>query len=127
MADNKTTYLENRILNHLLRNTASTAPATVYLALFTAAPTEAGGGTEVTGGSYARQAITFLAASGGSVASSADVVFTALPAATITHVAIMDASTGGNMFYYGALASSVTASAGSDLTFSTGSITVEEQ
>lgn len=127
MANNKTTYLENRILNHLLRNTASSAPATVYLALFTSDPGEAGGGSEVAGGSYAREAIAFNAASGGSCASSSDVLFEDLPAATITHVAIMDAATSGNMFYYGALTSSIPSSAGSDLTFTAGSITVEEQ
>jgi len=59
----KTDFLENKIINHVLRNTAYTAPATVYAALFTATPGESSAGTEVTGGSYARQAATFSAPS----------------------------------------------------------------
>ena len=51
-----TDFLEDKILNHVFRNVAYTAPATVYVGLFTTATTDAGGGTEVTGGGYARQA-----------------------------------------------------------------------
>lgn len=58
-------YLENKVLDHVYRNVAYTAPTGTYLALYTVAPTDAGGGTEVTGGGYARQAITFGASSGG--------------------------------------------------------------
>lgn len=64
-----TDYLEDRFLNHFFRATASTAPATVYLGLFTANPGEAGGGTEATSGSYARKSIAFDAPSGGAIAN----------------------------------------------------------
>lgn len=87
------------------------AMPTVYLALFTAAPTDAGGGTEVTtaGSAYARQQVpagSWAAPSGGSIVTSADVNFPAATSAwgTITHIALFDAATGGNMIWYGPLA-----------------------
>lgn len=116
-------YLETALLNEILRNTGYTPPATVYLALFTNATTDAGGGTEVVGGSYARQAITFAAPSGGTAANSGAVSFTSMPAATVTHAAIMDASTSGNFLFHGALTASKTVGAGDTLTFAIGDIT----
>ena len=115
-------FLENALLNEVLRNVGYTPVATVYLALFTTATTDAGGGTEVTGGSYARQAITFGAASGGVCSNTGAVSFTAMPAATVTHAAIMDASTAGNMLFHGALTASKTVGAGDTLTFAIGDI-----
>jgi hypothetical protein len=115
-------YLENAMLNEVLRNVGYTPVATVYLALFTTATTDAGGGTEVTGGSYARQAITFGAASGGTCSNTGAVTFTSMPAATVTHAAIMDASTAGNMLFHGALTASKTVGAGDTLTFAIGDI-----
>ncbi|MGE5572922.1 MAG: hypothetical protein ACM3ZU_07900 [Bacteroidota bacterium] len=96
-------YLEAALLNHVLRNTAYTAPATVYLALFTTAPGEAGGGTEVSGGGYARQAISFNAPSGGTCTNSADVNFPQATAdwGTIQGFGIFSAATGGNLLFYG--------------------------
>lgn len=96
-------YLEEALLNHVLRNTAYTAPATVYLALFTTAPGEAGGGTEVSGGGYARQAISFNAPSGGTCTNSADVNFPQATAdwGTIQGFGIFSAATGGNLLFYG--------------------------
>lgn len=122
----KTDYLENKILNHVLKNTAYTQPATVYAALMTVAPTDSTTGTEVTGGSYARQAITFGTPSAGSVSNTLAVNFSAVPAGTITHIAIFDASTGGNMLYYQVLNSQIVATAGSDIEFGIGDITVTE-
>lgn len=115
-------YLEAALLNEVLRATNYAAPATVYLALFTTATTDAGGGTEVTGGSYARQAITFGAPSGGVCSNTVAVSFATMPAATVTHAAIMDASTAGNMLFHGALTASKTVGAGDTLTFAIGDI-----
>lgn len=115
-------YLENALINEVLRNTGYTPVATVYLALFTTATTDAGGGTEVTGGSYARQAITFGAPSNGTSTNTGAVSFTSMPAATVTHAAIMDASTAGNMLFHGALSASKTVGAGDTLTFAIGDI-----
>lgn len=126
MSDAKSTYLENKILDHTLRNTAFTSPTTVYLALFTSNPGESGSGSEVTGGSYARQTITFGAASGGVSASSNSQTFTSLPTATITHLGIYDASSGGNLLYYGSFSTSITVSSGDNITIDSGDITVTE-
>src|SRR5919202_828465 len=81
-------YLENKIIDHTLRNTTFTAPATVYIALFTStasnAQLEANTLTnEVTGGSYARQSAAFSAASGGSTSNTGTVTFSNLPAKTL--------------------------------------------
>ena len=99
------TYLANALGNESLRATAWTAPATVYLALHTADPTVAGTGTEVTGGSYARQSVAFDALALGVTANTALITFPTSTAnwGTVTHWAIRDALTGGNMLYFGAL------------------------
>jgi hypothetical protein len=65
-----------------LRNTSYTSPATVYVSLYTTDPTDADSGTEVSGGSYARTAVTFGAPSNGVSTNSADVTF---PTATASH------------------------------------------
>lgn len=58
-----TDYLESKLLDHVVRNVVYTPPTSVYVALFTTPTTDAGGGTEVVGGAYARQFVTFSAAS----------------------------------------------------------------
>lgn len=124
----KTDYLENKILDYVLRNQAAFATATVYLALFTATPSDTGGGTEVSGGSYARQAITFGAASGGSITNSGTVTFSAATAdwGTVTSFAIMDAATSGNMLYWGALSANKTINNGDQIVFNASSVTITE-
>lgn len=117
-------YLENALINHVFRNVAMTSPTTVYLALFTSDPTDAGSGTEVSGGSYARQAAAFAAPSNGSASSSADINFTNMPAATVTHVGVYDAASLGNLLYHGALTSSKTVNAGDTFTVTAGNLTV---
>lgn len=126
MANNKSNYLENKVLDHFLGTASTSMPAQVYLALFTSDPTEAGSGTEVTGGSYARQAVDFNAASGGSAANNADVAFAGMPSATVTHVGLYDASSGGNLLYYGPATASQTVSAGNTLTVPSGTLVVTE-
>jgi len=117
-----TTYLANKLLDEICRNTNYVPPAVAYLALFTSATSDAGGGTEVTGGSYARQAVTFSAAASKATTNSVAVSFTAMPAATVTHAALMDASTSGNMLLHGPLAASKTVGAGDTLTFAIGDV-----
>lgn len=107
MADNLTDFLESALVAHSVGKAAYTMP-TVYLALFTAAPSDTGGGTEVTGGAYARvqvPAASWAAASGGSITTSADVNFPTATASwgTVTHIALFDALTVGNMLWYGPL------------------------
>jgi len=110
------TYLENNIIDHMLRNQSYTPPTTVYVALFTADNGLEGGVItgEVSGGSYARQALTLTAASDGESSNSSDITFPQATAdwGTITHVALMDASTGGNVLMYSALDASKTVNNG---------------
>lgn len=122
-------YLENAIGNAVLRNIAFTSPATVYVALFTAAPADAGGGTEVSGGGYARQAVTFGAPSNGVFTNSADVVFPTATAnwGTIVAFALFDAPTAGNMLIYGNLSASKTVNSGDQFRFPAGQLSITFQ
>jgi hypothetical protein len=128
-------YLENKVLDHVLTATSYTAPTTRYLALFTntsgsaAANLEAGTLTDEVSGSgtaYTRKAITFAAASGGSSASNATVTFDTATAnwGTITHVAVMDASSSGNVLFYGAVTTSKTIETGDTFQVSSGNLTI---
>lgn len=112
-------YAENKLLDHVLGKTSFTMPTNVRVALFTAAPSDAGGGTEVSGGSYARQAIVVNSSSGGATNPNADVVFPVATASwgTITHVGIFDATTGGNLLMWAALTTSKTIASGDQLVF----------
>jgi hypothetical protein len=98
-------YLENALINGTLRATTFTAPANIYVGLFTSDPTDAGTGSEVSGGSYARKEITFAAPSNGVTESNADVTFDTATASwgTISFVGLYDALSGGNLLYHTAL------------------------
>ena len=126
-------YLENKLLDHTLRNTAYTQPSNLYLGLFkndsgnAATNLEAGTLTdEVSGGSYARETVAFAAASSGSAATNATVTFTTATAnwGTITHVAVMDASTSGNVLFWGAVTTSKTIESGDTFQVSSGNLTI---
>lgn len=121
-------YLENKVLDHVLTSTSYTAPSTRYLGLFTASTgLEANTpSAEVSGGSYARKAVTFAAASGGSSATNATVTFDTATASwgTITHVAIMDAATSGNVLFWGAVTTSKTIDTGDTFQVTSGNLTV---
>lgn len=120
-------YLENALINATLRNTTYTSPAVVYAGLFTSDPTDAGSGTEVSGGSYARKAITFAAPSNGVTTNSAAACeFDQATGSwgTITHFGIFDALTSGNLLYHGALTVSKTIASGDVFKFPTSSVSV---
>ena len=97
---------------------------TPYLALYTASPNAGGGGTEASGGSYARQTVAFGAISNGSMSNTSAVTFTGMPAATVTHFAVLSASTAGTMRVYGALNASAAVISGDQVQFPVGSITI---
>jgi hypothetical protein len=124
MAGNLSNYLENKVLDHFLGTTAYTMPTTVYIALYTAAPNDAGGGTEATGGSYARQAATFSAASGGATSNATNVDFASMPAATIVAIGVHDAITSGNLLVWGTLSSNKALDAGDTLRIATGDLDI---
>lgn len=98
-------YLEDLLLNLVLRGGSYTPPATVYVALYTSDPTDGDTGTEVTGGGYARQPVTFTDASNGQTSNTTDILFPVATSdwGTITHVGIRDAATGGNLLFRAAL------------------------
>lgn len=119
-------YSENLLLNYLMTDGSVTRPTAWYLALYTAAPSDSGGGTEVSGSGYTRQTIAFNAASGtgGTTSNSADVSFTASGGSfgTVTHVGILDAASSGNLLWHGAMTASKTIADGDTLEFSTGNV-----
>jgi hypothetical protein len=119
-------YLENKVLDHVLRNTSYTSPTTVYVGLYTSDPTDAGSGTEVSGGSYARQSLSVTTASGGIVTSSADVTFPQCTASwgSVGYIGILDALTSGNLLMHTALTTAKTIDTGDILKISSGNLTV---
>jgi hypothetical protein len=119
-------YLENALINAVLRNTTYTSPATVYVSLYTTDPTDADTGTEVSGGSYARTAVTMGAPSNGVSTNSADVTFPTATASwgTVSHIGIHDASTAGNLLFHTPLDTSKTIDSGDIFKIETGNLSV---
>ena len=119
-------YLENALINVTLRATSYTAPTTVYVSLWTTDPTDAGSGTEVSGGSYARTAVTFGAPSNGVTTNSADVTFPTATGSwgTVGWIGINDALTTGNLLYHSPLDVSKTVTSGDIFKISTGNLSV---
>lgn len=118
-------YLENKLLDHVLRSTSYTSPTTVYVGLYTSDPGDDDTGTECTGGAYARQILSVTTATDGIVTSSADVTF---PQATdswgtISHIGLLDAVTSGNLLMHTPLTTSRTIEAGDVIKIATGSLT----
>ena len=123
-------YLEDKLLKHTFTNTAFTPPTTLYVGLFTAAPSDTGGGTEISTSStgYARQTETF-AVSGTSpteanISSAIDFPTALADWGTITHLAVFDASTGGNMLAFSAATTSKTVATGDILRIPSGSLAI---
>ena len=118
-------FLETEILDHVFAGSAYSAPATKYLALYTAAPGETGGGTEVSGGAYARQSVAFTT-TGNTTSNSAAVEYPTATASfgTVTHVGVFDASTGGNLMAYAALSSSKAIATGDVFRVPTGDLDI---
>ncbi len=119
-------FLEQALINATLRATTYTAPTTVYVSLWTSDPTDAGSGTEVSGGSYARTAVTFAAPSNGVTTNSADVTFPTATASwgTVGWIGINDALTSGNLLYHTPLDTSKTIDSGDIFKISTGNLSV---
>ena len=122
-------YLENALINVTLRATSYTAPTTVYVALYTADPTDAdltANEVSTSGTGYARTAVTFAAPSNGVSTNSADVTFPTATASfgTVTHIGLRDASTAGNLLYHTPLDTSKTIDTGDIFKISTGNLSV---
>jgi hypothetical protein len=119
-------YLENALINVTLRNTAFTAVSQPYVALFTSDPTDAGSGTEVSGGSYSRTAVTFASPSNGVSTNSADITFPTCTSSwgTVGWIGIYDASTSGNLLYHTPLDTSKTIDTGDIFKIASGNLSV---
>ena len=100
-------YLENKVLDHVFGGVPYSAPATLYLALYTSDPGDGNTGTECSGTSYARQTITFTVVN-DTASNNAAVEFPVAGSSwgTITHVGILDQLTSGNLLAHGALTAS---------------------
>lgn len=135
-------YLENALVDQLFRNQSAPTTSTLYVGLLTAAPNDAGGGTEVSGGSYARVSVasslanwagtqsagstTASSGTGGQTSNNAAITFPTPTAGwgTVTHFGIYDASSGGNLLFYGALTISKTINEADTVTFPAASLSI---
>jgi len=127
MAGSFTDYLEDKILKHVFTNTAYTSPTTVYVGLFTVAPSDTGGGTEVSGSGYTRKSAAFTVSGTTTLATnSAAIEFDAATGSwgTIVAIAVFDASTSGNMLAFADLTTSKTIATGDVLRIPAGDLDI---
>ena len=121
-------YLEDKVLDHVFGGNAYTAPTTLYVALYTVAPTDTGGGTEVSGGGYVRQSSAFTV-SGTNPTTASNSAAVEYPTATadygtVVAVGIFDALSSGNLLAYANLTTSKVVSTGDVFRFNTGDLDV---
>lgn len=127
--NNKYESFAHIVINHFLRNTSTTSPTSVYVALFNTTPTKTTPGTEVSGTSYARVAATFGAPASGATANSAPVAFATAGAGgwgVVNGCGIFDLATVGQLMYFGDLTAPKTVDAGDTVTFATSALSVTE-
>ena len=124
MANNLTDAAENLILDHFLGVANYAFDSTIFVGLYTVAPTDSTSGTEVTGGSYVRKAVTFASASAGATSNTTDIDFTGMPAATTVAIAVHTAVTAGTMLMYGTLTTNKTTDAGDTLRIAAGDLDI---
>lgn len=135
-------YLENKLIDQIFRGQTAPTTSTLYVGLLTAAPSDTGGGTEVSGNNYSRATVssslanwagtqsagstTASSGTGGQTSNNNAITF-ATPSATwgtVTHFGIYDASTTGNLLFWGSLSISKTINSGDTVSFPAGSLTV---
>jgi hypothetical protein len=117
-------YLANAVINAAVRNTAYTSPTTVYAALYSTNNSPSAAGTELSGNGYSRQSVTFSAPSAGAAVSNVSVTFTATGNWTpVTSIAIVDASSSGNVLWYKNISTQVVNS-GQSISLTGGNISV---
>lgn len=124
MADNLPDTIENQLLDALVGTSSYSVTTPIKLALMTANGSDSAAGTEVTGGSYARQTIAFDAASGGSIDNNAAISFTDMPSCTVVGIEIYDSAGSAKRLAYGALTASRTVTSGDTVQFASGAITL---
>ena len=124
MAGNLPDPIENALLDALVGTASYSVTTPIKVALVTVIGTDAAAGTEVTGGSYARQSVTFGSASGGSISNSGALNFTSMPACTVVGVDIYDSAGTPKRLAYGPLTANKTVSAGDTFQIAAGSLTL---
>jgi hypothetical protein len=131
MAGSFSDYLELELLDHVFGNASYSAPGTLYVSLFTAAPSDSGGGTEVTGGAYARVAVTnnatnFPAAAAGAKSNGTAITFPTATAnwGTVVAMGVHDASTAGNLLAWADLTTSQAINTGATASFAVGDLDI---
>ncbi len=119
-------YLELKFLDHFTGRAATSAPSAVYVGLSTGSMADDNSGTELKGNNYSRKAVTFAAASGGSISSNAAVEFDAASGSwgTVSHWAIYDASSSGNQLFHGSFTTGKAIGSGDILKIASGSLTI---
>ena len=119
-------YLENKILDHVLRNTAYTSPTTVYIGLSTGSFGDDNSGTELTGNNYSRVSIAFDAASSGTTDNTSNVEFAAASGSwgSVGFYGLFDASTSGTLLIHGAFSSAKTIATGDILRINAGELDI---
>jgi len=117
-------FLEDKLIDHVFRNTPYNAPGTIYLALYSTDPGEDNSGTELSGSGYTRKAFTIDAPTNGISYNGSDITYDTATAdwTTITHVGVFDASLGGNLLFYGPLSSPVTVTVGNNFRIPAGNL-----
>lgn len=121
---NLVTVEADAILDATSGESAYTAPTTpIKVALNTAVGSATAAGTEVTGGSYARQTITFSAAASGSITSNVTLTYTSMPACTVTSIDEWDSAATPVRRWWGALTASKTVNAGDTFSIASGAYT----
>ena len=123
MPNNFTTYLENKILDHCL-GTATFAKPSVYVGLFSAAPTDTDLGEEVTGNGYCRKKATFKIANNGATSNASNINFHEMPSVTTVAVGIFDSLTEGNMLLFGYLTQETDTNEGDTLRIDKGDLDI---
>lgn len=126
-----TTALEEDIIDHVFGAATYTPATNHYIALYTAAPTDAGGGTEATGGSYARvtvtnNATTWPASTSGAKANGIALTFPQATASwgVVTHFGIHSHLTNDTLIIWGALTASKTIDNGDTASFAVGELDI---
>lgn len=124
MADNLPDAIENELLDALVGTASYSVTTPIKLALMTANGSDSAAGTEVTGGSYARQTIDFDAASGGTISNNAVINFTGMPACTVVGIELYDSAGTPKRLAYGTLSASKVVAVGDTLQFAISAITL---
>jgi len=124
MANNLPDTIENQLLDALFGNASFSVTGDIKLALMTANGDDASAGTEVTGGSYARQTVVFDTAAAGATQNTAAISFTGMPAVTVVGIEIYDSALTPKRLMYGALTTPRTVTAGDTVQFAIGAIDV---